>query len=300
MCLNQTLPANIPRTPFEHTLPKTLDFPDNMFNMTQRNTRPPAVAGKFYPGEAQRLEQTLNRLFQEAGQIRHTQGLVGIMAPHAGYQFAGIVAARAYLAVDPGVKRFVLLGASHYAGFSGVALSSASEWQTPLGNTPVDTRAVEKLVEHPCFFIDDRLHEPEHSLEAHLPFIQHRFPNAVIVPALVGSNTESCVDPLLELLDSQTVLVMSTDLYHGDSYQDCVETDAITLDVIQKMNPEHFIMAEQAREIMLCGTTAVALGLRLMKEKGARASILTYTNSAEVTGNFSGYVVGYAALAFVK
>jgi len=49
---------------------------------------------------------------------------------------------------------------------------------------------------------------------------------------------------------------------------------------------------------MACGDSAIALLLETASRlSGPGAEILSYTNSAEVTGSYTGYVVGYAAVA---
>ena len=60
--------------------------------------RPPAVAGRFYPAEPDRLRRSVRMLLDAAGtdpEIRPK----ALIAPHAGYAFSGAVAGAAVYAV---------------------------------------------------------------------------------------------------------------------------------------------------------------------------------------------------------
>ena len=80
-----------------------------------------------------------------------------------------------------------LLGPSHHFYLQGCALSRCTHYDTPLGALPLDTLIVEELAQS-GLFKDMTLEqdEQEHSLEMHLPFIRHCFPNVQLVPILVG------------------------------------------------------------------------------------------------------------------
>ncbi|TXL07487.1 AmmeMemoRadiSam system protein B [Methylococcaceae bacterium CS3] len=66
--------------------------------------------------------------------------------------YSGACAATAYARLQPGrshIKRVILLGPSHKIGFTGLALSHAEAFRTPLGNIPLDTNAIASLAKLP-------------------------------------------------------------------------------------------------------------------------------------------------------
>ena len=75
--------------------------------------------------------------------------LLAVIAPHAGYSYAGAVAAAAFAAVEDAlvdaaaagspVARVVVLGPSHHMRLRGCALTGARQLGTPLGPLEVDT-----------------------------------------------------------------------------------------------------------------------------------------------------------------
>ena len=112
-----------------------------------------------------------------------------IIAPHAGYDYSGPVAASAYARLQSArdtIKRVVLIGPAHYAEFSGLAASSADAFSTPLGSVSVDENAIAQLHFLPQVKFFDQAHEPEHCLEVHLPFLQAVLDGFTLVPMLIG------------------------------------------------------------------------------------------------------------------
>src|SRR5256885_8653177 len=75
--------------------------------------------------------------------------LKALIAPHAGYVSSGPIAASAYSALGDAahaIERVVLIGPSHYVPFSGLAVSRADAFETPLGAVRVDDAARREVV----------------------------------------------------------------------------------------------------------------------------------------------------------
>src|SRR5208283_3521956 len=135
------------------------------------NTRSPAVAGGFYPSDPEELrEMILGYCDAAAKEKRSVSGrLRGIIVPHAGYIYSGPVAAYAYdllRSMKRKPKRIIIIGPSHYAAFPGLAESGYDAWSTPLGDTKVFSIGSHTVMDFPG------AHEPEHSLEVQVPFLQ--------------------------------------------------------------------------------------------------------------------------------
>ncbi len=229
-------------------------------------------------------------------------GLVGLILPHAGYTYSGPTAARGYAVAPVGVKRVLLLGPSHHYPVSGIAVWNEGPWETPLGEVRIDLAAAESLLKTRIFHPDLRPFLPEHSLEVQMPFIRHFLPEAAVLPMIAGSidshDLEEASEALRNLLDGETLIVASSDLYHGHSYEECVSQDKETLSFVRRMNGKEFLAAARQMRVMACGANAIAVLLETASRlHGSAADVLEYTNSADVTGNYTGYVVGYAAVA---
>src|SRR5665647_1941742 len=87
--------------------------------VVRSDVRPPAVAGSFYPGDADELTAVVDRLLERA-RLQAAGGALGpppvaLVVPHAGYVYSGPVAASAYDWLrDSPMRRVAVLGPAHY------------------------------------------------------------------------------------------------------------------------------------------------------------------------------------------
>lgn len=260
-----------------------------------KRVRRPAVAGIFYPGQAKELEQTVDTYINEAV-VENGQHTRAIIAPHAGYVYSGSVAGVAYAFLrrtSPQPDRIILMGPSHRVLVNGLAASSADYFETPLGSLRVDTSSVEEAVCSGFAVIDDEAHEAEHSLEVQLPFIQRAFPQASIVPLLVGRADPEGLAKSLEVLvtDDSTVIVVSSDLSHYHPYDKACQEDSKTSQMIERLDYEALAQTQA------CGAGPVKGLLYYARQKGLSVKTVCLTNSGDTAGTRD-RVVGYGAYVF--
>ena len=115
--------------------------------------RPPAVAGMFYPGDAETLRtDLLTCLAAPAGDSPAMAGdsglLKALIVPHAGYVYSGGTAGQAYARLAPlagRIRRVVLLGPCHRVSVRGLAAPTVRAFATPLGTIPLARAALDAL-----------------------------------------------------------------------------------------------------------------------------------------------------------
>lgn len=269
--------------------------------MPSHTIRPPAVAGRFYPADADRLEADIRRYLIDADAPEDCEDyplVKAIVAPHAGYPYSGPVAASAYVhlaCTDIPVKRFVLLGPAHFAPVRGMAISSAAAFDTPLGRVPVDDDGRANALSLPGVSIDDDAHAPEHCLEVQLPFLQELFLDFSIIPLLVGETTAEEVAAVLEALwdGPETRIVVSSDLSHYRDQATARQLDGETAAAIVGLRPDAL------REDSACGRVVIAGLLTVARGHGLTAQAIDLRNSGD-TGGPTDRVVGYGAFTFVE
>lgn len=254
--------------------------------------RTPAVAGSFYPADPVALEALLARCWA-ARVPTAAPPPKAIIAPHAGYVYSGPVAASAYATLEilrNKIRRVVLLGPSHRFAFAGMALPEAETWRTPLGDVPIDTQAVLQLAKLPGVTRLDRLHEEEHSLEVHLPFLQRTLGNFQLVPIVCGRcDLEQGARVLEEIWGGpETLIVASTDLSHYHDSRTAKQLDAQTTRIFEHMQPEAALESEA------CGSVPVAILLQVAQKKQMRIQTLDTRTSGDTAGG-TDRVVGYGA-----
>ena len=262
------------------------------------SVRPPAVAGRFYPGEGAELARTVDGLLKDASD-RHAGPLPApkaLIAPHAGYVYSGAVAASAYQRVLPGretIRRVILLGPAHRVAFRGFALPSVNAFQTPLGPVRLDREVLDALRDFPAVVTHDEAHAQEHSLEVHLPFLQRALgADFALVPVVVGDATPDQVAALLARLwgGPETLVVISTDLSHYHDHATACQIDGETVARIERQAIGSFGPKEA------CGSRPVNGLLQHVSRLGYRVTRLDVRNSGDTAGP-KDRVVGYGAWA---
>jgi len=268
-------------------------------NVSHTRTRPPAVAGLFYPGERQALADTVAAMLAAAPERVAADLPVpkAIVAPHAGYVYSGALAARAYALLKPAaatIRRVVLLGPTHRVGVHGLALPSADAFATPLGEVAIDREAASLLDDLPQVVVADLPHAQEHALEVQLPFLQSVLDDFRLLPLAVGLASPAAVADVLERLwgGPETLIVISSDLSHYLPYAAAREVDAATAARI--LAGEATISHDEA-----CGATPLNGLLLAAQRHGLALRQIGLCNSGDTAGDRN-RVVGYGAFALTE
>jgi AmmeMemoRadiSam system protein B len=256
--------------------------------------RPAAVAGRFYPADPTTLADLVDGLLYDVRAERHSARPVAAIAPHAGYEYSGAIAATAYAHLArwrDDITRVVLIGPAHFVPLEGMAVPSVDAFATPLGTVGLDDDARTRVTGMPDVVVDDEPHQGEHSLETQLPFLQRALGPAVrALPVTVGRTAPTDVAALLaRLLPADgTVAVVSTDLSHYLDVATARERDACTVAAILARDTAA-IRPEDA-----CGHWALRGLLHHVAECGMEIELLRLGTSAD-SGVGSRRVVGYGA-----
>jgi AmmeMemoRadiSam system protein B len=249
------------------------------------NVREPAVAGMFYPADPGGLRRMIEGFLAEAKPGPHPKAII---APHAGYIYSGPIAASVYKRINPdGISRVVLIGPSHRVPLRGLAASGSSAWRTPLG---------EVSVECPDFIpVNDAAHELEHSLEVQVPFLQVVLNDFKLIPLVAGEASAAEVATVLEKLwgGPETLIVISSDLSHYESYQTARAMDSAAAKAIIELN------VRGLDHDNACGLVPIAGLLYIAKQKGLRAELVDLRSSGDTAGPCDS-VVGYGAFSFYE
>ncbi len=264
--------------------------------MTMQHTRPPAVAGSFYPLAAEDLRRDVQSYLTAARPAAVGQPLPKVViVPHAGYVYSGPIAASAYAriaALRDVVERVVLLGPAHRVRLRGLAVPAASGFATPLGTVTIDQDAVAAVSGLPQVITSDEAHALEHSLEVQLPFLQTVLGAFKLVPLAVGDTPPEQVAQVLDLLwgGNETLIVISSDLSHYLPYPNACAKDEFTAETILRLEPR--LDHQQA-----CGATPINGLLIAARARGLEPHLLDLRNSGDTAGDKS-RVVGYASFCF--
>jgi AmmeMemoRadiSam system protein B/AmmeMemoRadiSam system protein A len=280
------------------------------------SVRAAAVAGTFYPGDPEKLRAAVSAYLALADPPEILGDIIALMVPHAGYEYSGLAAARAFKALDGcQYDTVVLIGPSHQQMVpGGAAVSGVDYWETPLGQIPVDTQLREQLlVLGDTVYVADGPHAYEHCLEVELPFLQSVLGDFAILPLVMTDFSDQNTTTLAQLLvraigDRDVLMVASTDMSHYPAAQEAARVDGEMLTTIARLEPaqvyqaDERLMAEGVPDLhcTLCGLGPLVVAMKAARMLGAdRVEGVTYSNSAEVEPATSDRCVGYGTAVFV-
>jgi AmmeMemoRadiSam system protein B/AmmeMemoRadiSam system protein A len=254
--------------------------------------RKPAVAGRFYTANPDELRKEIKTYLGNGKKLPGYPQL--LICPHAGHSYSGQIAALGYAAINPDVKTVFLLGPSHHTPFSGIVVSNADYFETPLGKIPVDKKIIEKLIIGKMVTVNGSAHENEHCLEVQLPFLQVALGEFSIVPLLmIDVDANKAAEMLNPFIDSTTVIIASSDFAHVYNYDECKNLDKQSIATIMQGNVNGPIEA--------CGEMPVRVIMRLAEMRGLKPLLIDARNSRDITGGSGdGYVVGYASIVYIE
>jgi len=288
--------------------------------------RKPIVAGQFYPAQRHSCIDQINQCLQAKAVPKTLPGtIVAGIVPHAGWTFSGDLAALVFSAIKnrhENVDTFVIFGAAHgYFGQSPAVYDKGS-WLTPLGEVDVDEELAVAVLGTGTAVSDCGAHGFEHSIEVQVPFIQHLFTDAKILPIIVPPREQavSLGTKLGDIISRETnkkiVCIGSTDLTHYGPRYGFVPmgtgTEALRwasrvndqrfIDLALKLEPQD-LLASAAENCNACGPGAAAAAIAAAKQLGKiQGLLLAHTNSNDVMlremGTTSLDSVGYAAIVF--
>jgi len=263
--------------------------------------RPPAVAGRFYPGRPEALGRQLDQyLGKEAEKI---DGALGCVVPHAGYMYSGHVAGAVFGKL-PKRSSYVILCPNHTGRGAPLAIMSSGEWLTPLGRVPVDS-ALAQLLRRSCHLLmeDAEAHEDEHSLEVQLPFLQRSVGQFKFVPIAIGVGGYSGLETLghsiaqaVKPTSGAVMIIASSDMNHYEPDGLTREKDHKAIEKILALDPPGLYEVVRREDISMCGYGPAIAMLTAAKDLGAqRAELIKYATSADTSGDRDA-VVGYAGI----
>lgn len=225
----------------------------------------PVYAGSFYPEKPEELTNLLNSYKQD---LKDEYKSKAIIVPHAGIIYSGYAAMAGFQHLELSENIFII-APSHHESFTNIALPEYTYFDTPLGSVEVNNRLIKDIAEKfPCL-ISNEVFDKEHSIEVQLPFIQNLFCPQVqsaidfvkglkkigrklrIVPVLVGDCDYRLISDLISTYWENSSFVISSDLSHYYTQQECRQIDTYTATIIETGKIE-FMQREQA-----CGLTGI-------------------------------------------
>jgi MEMO1 family protein len=259
--------------------------------------RQPAVAGRFYPGDAASLKAEVTRLLGAPEPAPH----LGAVVPHAGYVYSGKVAGATFRRLRV-TERVVILSPNHTGRGPRVSVYAEGAFRIPGADVPVDAAlAARLLAEVPGAQADTRAHEREHAVEVMVPFLHALRPDVRIVPVVLGgldgAEAIAVGEGLARAIGGEDVLVIaSSDMSHYIPHDLAKQKDRLAIERLLALDAKGLYDTCELHDITMCGVLpATALLGYAHARGGGRPELVQYATSGEAFGAYDS-VVGYAGV----
>ena len=266
--------------------------------------RNPSVAGYFYPASASEIRAMMAGFVDKNAP---KEDVVGLLAPHAGYQYSGAVTG-ATLSRVRFKDTFIIMGPTHSGMGKPFSVWTEGSWRTPLGEVKVDEELAGKMVTVSQYLESDTVaHREEHAVEVQIPFLQYIKPDVKIVPVILAGDSPSVYKEIghdiaraIRETKRETVIMASGDMTHYEPHQVAKEKDMKAVEAMLALDEDELTRRYRKFNITMCAYGPVVCLIAAAKELGAKsAELVKYQTSGDATGDKSA-VVGYAGVIFKK
>ncbi len=288
-------------------------------------TRPPAVAGRFYPASKKALEEKIEKSFKHElgpGKIPDQKSgnskVKGAIVPHAGYDFSGPIAAHVYREIVKGgfPESFIIIGPKHPDPFATGTIPnvgvSMEDFELPFGIVSVDESLAEEIVGD-SFEVDSDMHASEHSIEVQLPFLQYFESDFRFVPICISEQefevSRKVGESIREAVKNKNVcIIASTDFSHvgpryGQSIPEGLEAgefaekqDKKAIEKIKSLDAEGLSEVVEEENISMCGPAGVEATILALEDDVEEVDLLKYATSQDFRSGKN--AVGYGGIVF--
>jgi AmmeMemoRadiSam system protein B len=265
-------------------------------------------AGIYYPKEKDILENYVNEtisLFKD----KKVDSPFAIVAPTADYKSSRRAFGISYSQlIDERYDTAIIISPIYRIAFDGFVLADFDSYSSPLGDSFVDREANDILVNFNGEFItyNNNYHTKEYNIELQLPFIQSVLGfDTKILPIIMGkTNTKftimlsKALSTLLSKSGNKKILiVVIMNLSKGLPLSKVVEKDSKFVEVLSKLNIDHFSEQLSIGTIEAFGAGGLIAVLRLLDTLSLeKIKILDLSNSS-VVGEDNNKVDGYISIA---
>ncbi len=269
------------------------------------------VAGLFYPEAGPELLWAVDSSIEAAEATSHAAAPAPaaaarcILSPHGGFSYSSLAQAKAWRELKGrSPSRIVVLGPWHGANEQGVFLPESNVFRTPLGDLRVDDEICDELESSGTVFVrNDIPHMEEHSIELQLPFMKRLFPEALLIPILVGghdrrlpASLSRALDLTIEEYGDSMAVVASSNLSSSFNPDEAAARSDRIVAALERGDAEA-LANDEGREMGFgSAVLAAVVGLHCMRDWGFR--LLKRIDSIKARGDEHERIVHYAAGAW--
>ena len=247
----------------------------------------------WYENNSQLLYQQIKNTLNEADKVRAAACIV----PHAGLRWCGDVIGSVMSHLDDRYTNIIVIGPSHRVKLDNMIICCNYMCiTTPLGDCEIrNYNNIEN--QH----VSNKIHENEHSVQIMIPHIQCVCPSSTITPLIVGSldskTKNTLITNLIDIIDDQTLLMISSDFTHygtkfnytpyaGDNvniHGEIEKFDKYIIDMITSNNRRQFDQYIDSTKNTICGKVPISVMMGVLEQADYNRKLCSYSTSAALT-----------------
>lgn len=239
----------------------------------------PTAQGIFYPCGQKDLTELFNKF--ETAEVNEFSKL--IIVPHAGYEYSGELAFKAYGNLDKDVKNIIIIAPAIYNRIYGSVSCNAESFETPFGQVKIKPAELE---------INNSVFECESALTVQLPIIKYLFPNATVTPVIYGCEDYKYTAEFINKNIKDSSIVIATNLSRFVPEREAIKLDGQTARMIERKQ------IQDLDNELADGAVGICAAIEFAKTQNLNFVQKGLSNSAKTNDDTSS-VVGYGAWSLV-
>ncbi len=224
--------------------------------------RPPIVEGLFYPSDPVELNEKIEYLLtkNQTTKVQSSQ----IIVPHGGWDFTGDYIATAFNTLSQREFTKVIIISNVHREFTDKIILPQSEYfGISDKKIKIDLDTIKSIKKVGKKVITSNIqHMEEHGIECVLPFIKYLYPDAKIVPILLGKTIVSLVRNLSNIInniwDNKTLIVVSSNFSDFENREFSREAGEKSIQLIKEGKYSQIIEETRTNRLKTCGAGAIA------------------------------------------
>ena len=269
----------------------------------------------WYPTDPVELVSVITKHYTTS-----TDNVRAVIAPHAGYKYCGETFSRGMGRINSNqtYDKVFIIGPSHHRSVRNTAyVCDTFKWiGTALDLCEIDTQTSTLLGNKDHFELDSEILYPEHSIQLHIPFIQHTLPDVPVVPIIIGEMDQhvehSIADTIKSVSTENSLFMISSDFtHHGEKFnytpfvdqpdikQQIRDFDKNVIDLIVSNDHHAYREYINSNNNTICGRHAISLLLNIIAGENLTVQEQDYSMSGDLTGDYSNNV-SYASIIFTR
>jgi len=261
--------------------------------------RQPIVEGLFYPDDNEELKDKISSLLLKNKCDRGSGNR--LILPHGGWDYIGDYLALGFNSLpEKDFKRVIVISNVHREFVNNIIIPEAEYFLINGKKMKVDLDGIKTIKKVGKKVVQSNIpHMEENSIEVILPFVENLYPNAKLIPILLGKTVVSLVRNLSNVIealeDENTLIIVSSNFSSYEKEAMAKKSGRLGIDLTCSGKMSEIVELTRTNKLGTCGAGAIASLILLGKYNKIKVLKEGLTPSTPLSGGKATY---YGSLFF--